>query len=166
MLSGMIFTAGYIIYFNDPFHLGFVTSPDEWWWGISPEGIGAVGMVLERVMPDHWAAAIGFLFVFLGIAVVFSLTGWLLRKLLQGLSLGWLDQLLGAFVGLLRAAILVGGLALVVEGLGSFGAATNATTYPYALESGRLQEKTTALEPCYRFPGFSRTYGLSWRFVG
>lgn len=45
MLSGIIFTAAYIIYFK------FV-SPDmnkaqHWLWGISPEGIGAIGMTIN-----------------------------------------------------------------------------------------------------------------------
>jgi len=48
MLSGIIFTAAYIIYFK------FV-SPDmnkaaNWLWGISPEGIGTIGMVINFVV--------------------------------------------------------------------------------------------------------------------
>jgi cation/acetate symporter len=42
MLAGIIFTASYIIYFK---FLG--GTPDELWFGISPEGIGAVGMLLN-----------------------------------------------------------------------------------------------------------------------
>ena len=45
MLSGILFTATYIIYFK------FVNtgpgSEELWWWGISPEGIGAVGMLIN-----------------------------------------------------------------------------------------------------------------------
>jgi cation/acetate symporter len=45
MVCGIVFTAAYIIYFkfidNGP------GSQDRWWWGISPEGIGAVGMMLN-----------------------------------------------------------------------------------------------------------------------
>ncbi len=47
MLVGISFTAGYIIYFNDPFGLGFGATSADWWFGISPEGIGAVGMALN-----------------------------------------------------------------------------------------------------------------------
>jgi len=44
MLVGIIFTAWYIIYFR------FVnTDPKGWWFGISPEGIGTVGMILNFV---------------------------------------------------------------------------------------------------------------------
>lgn len=42
MLAGLFFTAGYIIYFKF-----FNGTPDQLWWGISPEGIGAVGMLVN-----------------------------------------------------------------------------------------------------------------------
>jgi len=44
MLTGMLFTAGYIIYFK-----GFnkAAGPDEWLFGISPEGIGSIGMLIN-----------------------------------------------------------------------------------------------------------------------
>jgi cation/acetate symporter len=42
MLVGITFTAAYIIYFK--FMGG---TPDQFWFGISPEGIGALGMVLN-----------------------------------------------------------------------------------------------------------------------
>jgi membrane protein required for colicin V production len=99
---------------------------------------GAVGVVLERWLPQSVAAVSGFVFVFLGIATVFQLTGWLARKLLANLSLGWVDRGLGAGVGVLRAALLLGVLALVAEGLGPPRASREARTYPYALEAGRV----------------------------
>ncbi|MEK9501658.1 sodium:solute symporter family protein [Gemmatimonadota bacterium DH-20] len=45
MIAGITFTAGYIVYFSfiDP----AADTPDGWLWGISPEGIGGVGMVLN-----------------------------------------------------------------------------------------------------------------------
>ncbi len=45
MLVGIIFTASYIIYFK--FMGG---TPDEYWFGISPEGIGALGMLINFVV--------------------------------------------------------------------------------------------------------------------
>ena len=47
MLAGILFTAGYIIYFK-----GFVSGATaaDWWFGISPEGIGTVGMVINFVV--------------------------------------------------------------------------------------------------------------------
>lgn len=42
MLSGLLFTVSYIVYFR------FVNpAADNWWLGISPEGIGSVGMALN-----------------------------------------------------------------------------------------------------------------------
>lgn len=45
MLVGIIFTASYIIYYK------FVdTDPTHWWLGISPEGIGTLGMIFNVVV--------------------------------------------------------------------------------------------------------------------
>ena len=47
MLSGLIFTFSYIVYFR------FVNpgaTEADWWFGISPEGIGSLGMVLNFVV--------------------------------------------------------------------------------------------------------------------
>ncbi len=98
---------------------------------------GAVGMVLARWLPDAPAAALGFVLVFLGIALAFSLAAWLLRKMMEGLSLGWLDRLLGGGLGLLRAAAILGVAAIAIEGAGSFPAVQGSVAYPWALESGR-----------------------------
>tara|TARA_Y100001970_G_scaffold288855_1_gene417385 strand:+ start:61040 stop:62803 length:1764 start_codon:yes stop_codon:yes gene_type:complete len=48
MLVGLIFTASYIIYFKfiNPEH----NTQDFWFWGISPEGIGLVGMSLNLLV--------------------------------------------------------------------------------------------------------------------
>ena len=45
MIAGIVFTAGYIVYFK--FLNPTVNNAEHWWLGISPEGIGAVGMVLN-----------------------------------------------------------------------------------------------------------------------
>ncbi len=45
MLTGILFTAGYIIYFK--FVNVGANKPENWLFGISPEGIGTVGMVLN-----------------------------------------------------------------------------------------------------------------------
>jgi cation/acetate symporter len=48
MLTGLIFTLGYIVYFKRDVLLGMPAVPSsEWLFGISPEGIGTVGMVLN-----------------------------------------------------------------------------------------------------------------------
>ncbi len=45
MVLGISFTAGYIVYFKF-MHPGLNNS-EHWWWGISPEGIGTLGMLLN-----------------------------------------------------------------------------------------------------------------------
>lgn len=45
MISGITFTAAYIIYFK--FVNPAANTPDHWWFGISPEGIGTLGMLIN-----------------------------------------------------------------------------------------------------------------------
>ena len=45
MLIGLIFTLGYIVYFKF-LNPGMNTS-SNWLWGISPEGIGTIGMLIN-----------------------------------------------------------------------------------------------------------------------
>jgi len=47
MIVGITFTAAYIIYFK--FMRPELNNADHWWWGISPEGIGTLGMLLNFV---------------------------------------------------------------------------------------------------------------------
>ncbi len=48
MVTGLIFTAAYIIYFKfiDP----AANTAENWWLGVSPEGAGTIGMVLNFVV--------------------------------------------------------------------------------------------------------------------
>lgn len=48
MITGLVFTTGYIIYFKfiDP----SANSSKNWWFGISPEGIGTLGMVFNFIV--------------------------------------------------------------------------------------------------------------------
>lgn len=48
MVSGVLFTSAYIIYFKFVDPAGNV--PANWWFGISPEGIGTLGMILNFVV--------------------------------------------------------------------------------------------------------------------
>lgn len=48
MVVGIVFTLGYIIYFKF-MHLE-LNNADHWWFGISPEGIGTLGMILNFVV--------------------------------------------------------------------------------------------------------------------
>jgi cation/acetate symporter len=48
MIVGILFTASYIVYFKmlNP----SLNTPDNWWFGISPEGIGTLGMIINFVV--------------------------------------------------------------------------------------------------------------------
>ncbi|CCQ09543.1 Acetate permease ActP (cation/acetate symporter) [Pseudoalteromonas luteoviolacea B = ATCC 29581] len=48
MVSGITFTAAYIIYFK--FVSPELNTPDNWLFGISPEGIGTIGMIVNFVV--------------------------------------------------------------------------------------------------------------------
>lgn len=48
MLTGLTFTAAYIVYFK--FINPSANSADNWWLGISPEGIGTLGMIFNFVV--------------------------------------------------------------------------------------------------------------------
>ena len=52
-IVGITFIAAYIIYFK--FLHPELNTSEHWWWGISPEGIGTVGMLLNFAMPS-WSA--------------------------------------------------------------------------------------------------------------
>jgi cation/acetate symporter len=45
MVVGILFTAGYIIYFK--FLFPEMNTSEHWWFGISPEGIGTLGMLIN-----------------------------------------------------------------------------------------------------------------------
>ncbi len=45
MLSGITFTAAYIVYFK--FVAPDANTAEHWWFGISPEGIGSIGMLIN-----------------------------------------------------------------------------------------------------------------------
>jgi len=48
MICGILFTAAYIIYFKP--QLGGPGTPDGYWFGIKPEGIGVIGMLFNLVV--------------------------------------------------------------------------------------------------------------------
>ena len=48
MIIGLIFTLSYLIYFK--FMNPELNNKDHWWFGISPEGIGTMGMILNFVV--------------------------------------------------------------------------------------------------------------------
>ncbi len=48
MITGLFFTASYIVYFKfiDP----SANFSENWWFGISPEGIGTLGMLFNFIV--------------------------------------------------------------------------------------------------------------------
>lgn len=56
MIAGLLFTLGYVIFFKIAFPE--VNSPEYWWFGISPEGIGTLGMILNLIV----SFAVGMIF--------------------------------------------------------------------------------------------------------
>ena len=48
MIIGLIFTLGYLIYFK--FMNPELNNKEHWWFGISPEGIGTLGMILNFIV--------------------------------------------------------------------------------------------------------------------
>ena len=48
MVAGIGFTAAYIVYFK--FINPGANKPVNWWFGISPEGIGTVGMIINFIL--------------------------------------------------------------------------------------------------------------------
>ncbi|WPR74879.1 sodium:solute symporter family protein [Algoriphagus sp. NG3] len=47
MITGLVFTIGYIIYFK--FISPDMNTAEYWWFGVSPEGIGSIGMILNFI---------------------------------------------------------------------------------------------------------------------
>jgi len=56
MIAGLLFTLAYVIFFKIAFPE--FNSPEYWWFGISPEGIGTLGMILNLLV----AFAVGMIF--------------------------------------------------------------------------------------------------------
>jgi cation/acetate symporter len=58
MLTGLVFTLGYIVWFKGVFVEPVMANvPENWLFGISPEGIGALGMVLNFAVAFSVSAA-------------------------------------------------------------------------------------------------------------
>src|SRR5690606_17624260 len=48
MIVGLVFTASYILYFKILYPE--LNLPENWWWEISPEGIGTLGMIINFIV--------------------------------------------------------------------------------------------------------------------
>ena len=54
MIAGISFTAGYILWFK--FINPELSTPENWLWGISPEGIGTIGMAINFLIANIFQA--------------------------------------------------------------------------------------------------------------
>ena len=74
-----------VIYFGITLSLKFATPASEW--------------ILEHVkIPEFWAKAVSFILIFFAVALVLSLLGKMLEKIIKISLLGWLNKLLGIVV--------------------------------------------------------------------
>ena len=56
-----------------------------------------------------------FILILVVVPLLFNLVGWLVSKLLSIICLGWVNRLLGGFVGVLKCALLVGVIITGIE---------------------------------------------------
>jgi cation/acetate symporter len=56
MIAGLFFTLAYVVFFKIAFPE--YNTPEYWWFGISPEGIGTLGMLLNLTV----SFAVGMIF--------------------------------------------------------------------------------------------------------
>ena len=74
------------------------------------------GWVMEHVqLSEFWAKAISFILIFFAVAIVLSLFGKLIEKIIQISLLGWLNRLLGVVVTLCLFALALSGLVYLVD---------------------------------------------------
>jgi membrane protein required for colicin V production len=56
-----------------------------------------------------------FILILIIVPLLFSLGGWLIAKLLEAISLGWVNRVLGGVVGILKFALLAGAIITGIE---------------------------------------------------
>ena len=76
-------------------------------WAVALLGVPLAGPPLARALPDALPSAVSYLLVFLLLFVAVRMLGGLAARALHGLGLGGADRLLGAGLGVVRAAIVV-----------------------------------------------------------
>lgn len=87
------------------------------------------------------ANLIGFLVIFIGIAVIGALLGYLLERLMHLANLSWLNRLLGGAFGVLEGLLVA---AIIVMAMLAFSAklpphsVANSRVAPYVIDSARV----------------------------
>jgi len=91
-----------VIYFGITLSLKFSAPVSQW--------------LLERVeMSEFWAKAVSFILIFFVVALVLSLFGKLIEKILQISLLGWLNKLLGIVMTFFIFLLIVSALVFLVD---------------------------------------------------
>ena len=91
-----------VIYFGITLSLKFSAQVGNW--------------VMEHVhITDFWAKAISFILIFFVVALVLSLFGRIIEKILQISLLGWLNKLLGIVMTFCLFVLLISTLAYLVD---------------------------------------------------
>ena len=68
-------------------------------------------------MSEHTTQVLAFVLILIVVPLLLSVVAWLISKFLKGIGLGWVNRLLGAVIGVLKYALLVG---LVLTAIESF----------------------------------------------
>ena len=84
-----------------------------------------IGKALYMPVGDWLVAVLGssletsrvvaFIAILIIVPLLFSIMGWLIAKILHAISLGWLNRLLGAVVGVAKYALLAGIIITAIE---------------------------------------------------
>lgn len=67
----------------------------------------AVSLFPDRIAAGPYAGILGYAAVFCGVFLFIHLLGWLIRKLLGIIMLGWVDRVLGAGFGAVKGALVL-----------------------------------------------------------
>ncbi|MCC6536806.1 MAG: CvpA family protein [Bryobacterales bacterium] len=121
---------------------------------------GRAGRLLRPyVSHDRLADFAGFLIVFLGVILIGVIASRILDRLIKWMGLKWLDRLMGAGLGALRAALVA---AAIVMGMCSFSrnpppmVVAQSALSPYLLEMAKVM---MALAPPEMRQVFNESYG-------
>lgn len=96
-----------VIYFGITLSLRFSVPVGNW--------------VVEHVhLSEFWAKAVSFIVIFFAVAIVLSLFGRLIEKIIQISLLGWLNKLLGIVMTFCLFALLLSALACLVDSANNF----------------------------------------------
>ena len=91
-----------VIYFGIVLSLRFATPVSQW--------------VLEHVnMTEFWAKAVSFILIFFAVALVLSLFGRIIEKIIKITLLGWLNKLLGVVMTFILTILLLSVVVYLVD---------------------------------------------------